>query len=88
MFKREICALILTLVIFSLTYMMRGVWDLKNDPNSSAFVVIVMDMTIFVFCDFLPIMFLLIFHFRNFNKREEKVTQEEAEWIRTESVDE
>ena len=34
-------------------------------------------MAIAILCDFVPVMFLLIFHFRNFNKKEEKEDIEE-----------
>ena len=70
-FNREICALLATLVIFSLTYMMRGVWNLKHEPNTSEFVGILEGISIGLLCDFAPLMFLLIFHFKNFSTKNE-----------------
>ena len=69
-FKREICALIVTLVIFSLTYMLRGLYNLKAYKSQFAFEGIMVGLAIWLLCDFVPVMFLLIFHFKNFSKRE------------------
>ena len=71
MFKREICALIITLVIFSLTYMLRGIYNLKAYKSLVAFQGIMVGLAIWILCDFVPVMFLLVFHFKNFNKGEE-----------------
>ena len=79
MFKKEICALIVTLVIFSLTYMLRGIYNLEAKENSSEFKGIMVGLTIWVLCDFVPVMFLLIFHFKNFSKREGEDDTEQEE---------
>ena len=77
-FKREVRALIVTLVLFSLTYMLRGIRELENIQHSGTFKHITIDIIISFLSDFVPVMFLLIFHFRNFNKKEEKEIVEEA----------
>ena len=85
-FKREIRALIATLVLFSLTYTLRGIWDLNHRQDPGTFKHIIMALTIAFVCDFVPVMFLLIFHFRNFNKKEEKeVTEEVVNQVRGKS---
>ena len=87
-FKREIRALIVTLVLFSLTYMLRGIWDLKIFSFSDAFGRLMIEITIVILCDVVPVMFLLGFHFRNLNKKEEKdVTEEEVQQVRGESAE-
>ena len=48
------------------------------------------DLAICVLCDFVPIMFLLIFHFKNFSgkKEEIEVTEEgENQYLRAKSVE-
>ena len=45
-------------------------------------------MAIAILCDFVPVMFLLIFHFRNFNKKEEKEDiEEEVQQERGQSIE-
>ena len=52
--------------------MLRGIYNLKHRPNSGAFLGIMEGHAIGILCDFVPVMFLLIFNFKNFNKREEE----------------
>ena len=61
--------LVAILFIYSSTYMFRGLFDLKADPNLSNFKELLIAILIGTFCDFVPIMLLLIFHFRNFRDR-------------------
>ena len=58
LFNREIRALIAILVIFSTTYMLRGIYDLKMHPDSSLFVDLLIGFGIGILCDFAPVMFL------------------------------
>ena len=66
-FNKEICTLLTILCVFSSTYMVRGLWDIKTKPDRLSFEWMIKDMLLIgVFCDFVPIMPLLIFHYRNF----------------------
>ena len=68
-FKREIRALLAILIIFSSTYLLRGIWDLKVDIDSGAFDMMIESFSIWLLCDFVPVMFLLVFHYKNFHKK-------------------
>ena len=59
------------LIIFSSTYLLRGVWDLFEVPDGSTFKGILEGLSIGLLCDFAPIMLLLVFHFKNFSKNTE-----------------
>ena len=72
MFNREIYSLWCILTIFTITYVVRGVWDYMVDPSFPNFRETCEELWLGLFCDFLPIMLLLIFHMRNF--REKKST--------------
>lgn len=65
-FNGKIRTLLAILIIFSSTYMLRGVWDLKEHPNSGTFVKIIEMLSIGILCDFVPIMFIMVFHYKNF----------------------
>ena len=74
-FNREIRILLMILVIFSVTYITRGVWDLLRDPNPNSFVGLMDSLAIGIINDFAPVMFLMVFHFKNFNKQAEVIEQ-------------
>ena len=78
-FNRKIRTLIAILVMFSSTYLMRGVWDLISNPASSVFVQDIVTFAIFILCDFVPVMFMLVFHFKNFYKKSAKVAENEMD---------
>ena len=66
-FDKEICTLLAILCVFSATYMVRGFWDIYEPADDLTFKNMITDMLLIgLFCDFVPIMPLLIFHYRNF----------------------
>ena len=82
-FKREIRALLAILIIFCSTYLLRGIWDLKTNPASEAFTMMMESFSIAILCDFIPVMFLLVFHYKNFNakiieKAQDRASSEES----------
>ena len=76
-FNGKVRTLLAILVMFSSTYLMRGTWDIISDTKSGSFVNYVVTITIFILCDFVPIIFMLVFHFRNFHNKSAKVTEHE-----------
>ena len=65
-FDREIRTLVIILVIFSSTYILRGIWDIKMDPNLQKFNGIICQLLVGIICDFGPLMMLMCFHLKNF----------------------
>ena len=68
MFNREIRTLWVILTIFTIAYAIRGLNDLTNGSDGK-FIGIIDDLIVGIVCDFIPIMLLLVFHFRNFRVR-------------------
>ena len=67
-FNREICMLWIILSVFSATYMIRGVWDYMAHPGSETFGHLLWTILDGVVYDFIPVMLILYFHYRNFSK--------------------
>ena len=67
-FNREIRALVTILIIFSSTYMLRSFWDFFSSTTPSPFVGTLVGFGVGLICDFAPIMFIMVFHFKNFKK--------------------
>ena len=70
-FNREMCELLAVLIIFSSTYILRGSWDIKMTSNLTEFWGMIESLSIGIICDFAPVMLLLVFHFKNFYKKNE-----------------
>ena len=68
-FNREISGLIIALVYFCLTYVLRGLWDYYREPNPTKFKGLMESLAIGIISDFAPVMFLEIFHYKNFHKK-------------------
>ena len=68
-FSKEICTLWTILFTFSITYLIRGFfnqifeWRHTMDLRFSIY-----DITINILFDFIPIMLMLMFHFKNFSE--------------------
>ena len=68
-FNGEICTLLAILITFSTTYIMRGLFDIKVDMKLMTFVSMLSYLIVYFFCDYLPLMLLMTFHYRNFNSK-------------------
>ena len=69
MFDREIWVLLAILVIFSSTYILRGVFELEVHTNLSSFRGMIYSLLVGLICDFTPLMLLLTFHYKNFHQK-------------------
>ena len=69
-FNKEIRALLAILVIFSSTYIVRGVWDLNWSADLTTYTLMISSLFIGLICDFGPITLLMVFHYKNFNQKQ------------------
>ena len=76
-FNKDIRGLIIVLVVFSLTYVLRGLWDYNREPNPTKFFGLMDSLAIGILSDFAPVMFLEVFHYKNFHKKT-KIAEEES----------
>ena len=67
-FNKEICMLWITLSVFSATYMIRGLWDYISHPSHENFGLLLWSILNGVLYDFIPVMLIMYFHYRNFSK--------------------
>ena len=67
--------MIIILVIFDIGYLFRFVYDIEFADNLDQFPTDVMFLFLSIFCDFMPISVLILFHYRNF--REKPAEQED-----------
>ena len=77
-FNHEIHALLGTLILFSSTYILRGVWLLKSKPNTREPLEILIGLLVGIVCDFVPVTILLAFHFKNFNSKQTDATEQDV----------
>ena len=68
-FNKEIRVLIVILVIFSSTYILRGIWDIKMSPALHTFGGMLNALFIGLICDLGPVMMLMFFHLKNFKMK-------------------
>ena len=73
-FSKEICTLWTILFTFSITYLIRGLFDQIFIWRVFSFKFIIYDIPINILFDCIPIMLMLMFHFKNF--RELKISGE------------
>ena len=74
-FSKEICTLWTILFTFSITYIIRAVWDqISVRQHRQDFRYTLCDITLHILYDWIPIMLMLMFHFKNF--RELKISGE------------
>ena len=71
-FDREIRTLLAILVIFSSTYMLRGIWDLMLKVNFAHFGGMLGQLLVGLGCDFAPVFLLMVFHYKNFRTKKDK----------------
>ena len=71
-FDKEIRTLLAILVIFSSTYMLRGIWDLMLEVNFSHFNGMLSQLLVGLGCDFAPVFLLMVFHYKNFRIKKDK----------------
>ena len=64
------------LVLFSSTYLARGIWDLEVNLEFSELKGIVSYLMTGIICDFIPVIILIIFHYKNFRVKNEEVKEE------------
>ena len=79
MFDREIRTLIIILVIFDVGYLFRFVYDIEFSDSLEQFSTDVMFLFLSIFCDFMPISVLILFHFRNFREKPQAEEDESFE---------
>ena len=67
-FDHEINALLTILVIFSSTYILRGVFDVwfNKFVNVHTFKGLLFAFLVAIICDFIPLAMFMIFHYKNF----------------------
>ena len=67
-FNKEICKLWIILSVFSATYMIRGIWDTLSLRKNDSFGLLVWSVLNGLLYDFIPVMLIMYFHYRNFSK--------------------
>ena len=66
------------LSVFSATYMIRGIWDSITHTSNANFGLLMWSVLNGVLYDFIPIMLIMYFHYRNFSKEKVTKTKEAA----------
>ena len=66
-FTREIRTLLIILVIYCLGYLFRFAFDISFS-NFDKYETNIMYLIVSIFCDFIPVAILIIFHYRNFRE--------------------
>ena len=67
-FSQEICTLWTILFTFSITYILRGFYDQIDGLQNTNYIFQIIAITIFLLFDFVPIMLMLVFHYKNFRE--------------------
>ena len=78
-FNKEIRTLLAILVIFSSTYMARGFWDILASEEFDESSGMRGQLLIGICCDFAPVVLLMLFHYKNFRKKNASLTDLEPE---------
>ena len=65
-YNKEICQLWAILGVFQVTYLARSLWDILTDPKHGYFSTMLVDIIVGILCDFIPLMILMAYHYRNF----------------------
>ena len=66
-FNKEICKLWIILSVFSSVYLVRGCYDAKFKPGFDSFGQLLWDILQGILYDFIPVMLIMYFHYRNFS---------------------
>ena len=73
-FNKEICTLWIILSVFSVTYILRGTWDLTIQASYNNFEKQLWAVLTGLLFDFLPIILILVLHYKNFSVKREQET--------------
>ena len=68
-FNKEICTLWIILSVFSVTYILRGTWDLTIKASYNNFEKQLWAVLTGLLFDFLPIILILVLHYKNFGEK-------------------
>ena len=68
-FNKEICTLWIILSVFSVTYILRGTWDLTIKASYNNFEKQLWAVLTGILFDFLPIILILVLHYKNFGEK-------------------
>ena len=68
-FSQEMCTLWTILFTFSITYIIRGFYDQMNEFQNPDYFYQIIDIALYVLFDYVPIMLILMFHFKNFSEK-------------------
>ena len=66
-FNKEICVLWIILSVFSVTYILRGTWDLLIEGNYNNFEKQLWAVITGLLFDFIPVTLILVLHYKNFS---------------------
>ena len=77
-FDKEIRILLLILVIFSSTYMARGIWNMITIVEWRNFAGLITQLLIDITGDFAPIVMIMLFHYKNFRNKKVQVAEKES----------
>ena len=74
-FKKEKLALTITLIVFSISYLLRWIWDLSISTTDTwrFFHLYLAKLVMSYIADFLPFICIFILHFKNFSKQKVEV---------------
>ena len=86
-FNKEIRILLLVLVIFSSTYMARGIWNMITIVEWKNFPGLVTQLLIDITGDFAPIVLIMSFHYKNFRNKKAHVAEKESSELETQAND-
>ena len=77
---QEICKLTIILIIFNSTYLIRALYDFFAEPEGTTTVkILVSGMILGATWDFLPVMLLMTYHYRNFRLKKDSNQRPEEE---------
>ena len=70
LFNKEITTLVIIMVVFSISYLVRALWDQIYTPKSAySFTTLTLSLLLGLCFDFFPVSLLLTLHFINFRTR-------------------
>ena len=79
-FKNEIRILIITLVAFCTSYLVRWIWDMQTflhqDSWQSSYTEMMVQLLVFFFFDFLPFICIFVVHYKNFEQQKSYVKRD------------
>ena len=67
--------LFLILGVFNTSYLLRAIWDQNYSRNSNEFYALTSELLLGLVWDFLPVMLMMILHYKNFTIKEQTVKE-------------